>query len=67
MKYLIKTVHHNGAVHGSFVLGNVFSIKYLGDETHYFVAGALGQNIVTVVNAEGYLVREYNTQSYNAI
>jgi hypothetical protein len=53
---------------GCKVLKNVFSFRYLGDEIHYFeVDMDMGVNHVTVTNQDNVFVREYNTQSFNAI
>lgn len=53
---------------GYFQLKNIYTVKYLHDETHYFVADSeMAVNHVTVINGNGFFVREYNTQSYNAI
>jgi hypothetical protein len=53
---------------GSCVIRNVFSIKYLGDEVHYFVCDMdAAVNRVTVVNEDNVFIREYTTQSFNAI
>jgi hypothetical protein len=53
---------------GSTVKKNIHSIKYLGDEVHYFTADTdMGINHVTVVNEDDLYIRSYSTQSNNAI
>ena len=53
---------------GTQVLRNLINIQYLDDETHYFRCNTdMAINFVTVVNEDGYFVRDYATQSFNAI
>jgi hypothetical protein len=64
MSNITITFNNDG---GTRVLKNVFAIKYLGDETHYFICDSdLAMNHV-MVTEDNVFVREYKTQSFNAI
>ncbi len=53
---------------GSGMKKNICSIKYLGDEVHYFTVDMdAGINRVTVVDEHNMYIRSYSTQSWNAI